>query len=325
MVKITFEGERYTCTDSESVLDCLTRHGHDIPSSCHSGVCQTCMMRAVNGNPPAEAQTDLKATLAAQNYFLACSCKPKSDLEVVLAGSEVVQRVTARIVDKQTLNQEIVKISLRCQQPFTYQPGQFLNVFRRDGLSRSYSIASIPQENETIDLHVRKLEGGQMSTWLHDELAIDDELDVSGATGDCFYVPGDPSQNLLLVGTGSGLAPLWGILRDALARGHHGTIHLFHGSHSVVGLYLIDELRTLTQHHENFHYTPCVSSDDVPEGFTPGRADQVALKQYPKLDGWRIYLCGHPEMVAVLKRRAFLSGASLQDIYADPFVISSQK
>ena len=54
-----------------------------------------------------------------------------------------------------------------------------------------------------------------------------------------------------------------------------------------------------------------------------GRADLVALTDWPNLKGWRVFLCGHPEMVKSAKKRAFLSGAAMQDIYADPFVLSS--
>ena len=80
MPRIFFEKQSYACQDNESVLDCLTGHGVPVPSSCRSGICQTCLMRAVEGAVPLAAQQGLKETLRAQNYFLACVCKPTNDL-----------------------------------------------------------------------------------------------------------------------------------------------------------------------------------------------------------------------------------------------------
>ena len=128
---------------------------------------------------------------------------------------------------------------------------------------------------------------------------------------------------LLLIGTGCGLAPLYGIVRDALDHGHSGPICLFHGSSTHDGLYLIDELRHLAEHYANFFYTPCISSEPVRKGFAAGRAEQVALDTMKSLKGVRLYLCGHPDMVRETKRKAFLAGASLKEIFADPFVINS--
>ena len=55
-----------------------------------------------------------------------------------------------------------------------------------------------------------------------------------------------------------------------------------------------------------------------PDGLT--RSYSVA--RLTALKNWRVYLCGHPDMVKATRKQAFLAGASMKDIYADPFVIS---
>ncbi|MDX1253031.1 MAG: 2Fe-2S iron-sulfur cluster binding domain-containing protein [Gammaproteobacteria bacterium] len=322
MPHIHFEGKSHPCQDDESVLDCLTRHGVAIPSSCRSGVCQTCLMRAVEGQVPEAAQQGLKETLRTQNYFLACACKPKGDLGVARPDVMASARTQVTVLAKEILDGNIIRLRLGCPLPLDYRPGQFLHLHRADGLVRSYSIASLPQSEEPLELHVRHLAGGRMSGWINNTLQVGDTLEVSQPAGQCFYLPGQPEQGLLLIGTGSGLAPLWGIARDALAQGHTGPIHLYHGSHGPDGLYLVQELRALARRYPNFHYTPCVSGLDVPEGYATGRAEDIAFSQLPKLAGWRVFLCGHPGMVAKARKKAFLSGASMKDIYADPFVLA---
>jgi len=324
MPVITYDKQLYQCQDGETVLQCLTRHGVSIPSSCESGVCQTCLMQATRGRPSATAQQGLKDTLQVQHYFMACVYTQEGDMDIVLAGADITHLVETKVVCKEPLSHDILRICLQPEEPLDYKPGQFINLYRPDGLVRSYSLASLPQRDEPLELHVRILPGGNMSVWVQDELKPGDHPAIEGPVGDCFYLPGRPQQNILLVGTGTGLAPLWGIVRDALDQGHRGRIHLYHGSYNAAGLYLVNELRALERAHKNFIYTPCVDEAGVADAgdVTVERADLVAMVAIPDLKSWRIYLCGHPEMVTVMKKKAFLAGASLGDIYADPFVYS---
>jgi len=322
MPLLQFQQKTYDCAPGETVLDCLTREGEAIPSSCRSGSCQTCLMRAVSGAaPPAAAQNGLKPTLRAQGYFLACVCRPQEGMEVVLAGEDVAQRTPAVVVGKERLNADILRLTLRCARPFEYQAGQFAHLYRNDGLSRSYSLAGLPRPDGLVEFHVRRLPGGAMSAWIHETLEVGDTIDVAGSYGNCFYMPDAPTQGMLLIGTGSGLAPLWGIVSDALKQGHTGPIRLYHGSWKPEGLYLGDALRHLAAEHPNFTYVPCVDKDAT-EDHREGRADLLAHADLPDLKGWRVYLCGHPDMVKSARKRAFLAGASIQEIYADPFVLT---
>ncbi|MFC1750096.1 FAD-binding oxidoreductase [Pseudomonadota bacterium] len=248
---------------------------------------------------------------------MVCTCKPKEDISICLAGEDAVTKIVATLKEKTTLSDKIFRLRFKCDSPFDFQPGQFINLHRQDGLVRSYSIASLPSEN-TVELHIELIDNGQMSNWLRDELQLGETVELDGPHGECFYIQGALEQKLLLVGTGSGLAPLWGIARDALTQGHQGEIHLFHGSRETDKIYLTEELKQLATEHSNFFYTPCISGENIP-GYTHGRANETALEQHPKLGGWRIYLCGHPEMVNGTKKKAFLAGASFNEIYADPF------
>lgn len=278
-------------------------------------------MRATHGTPPAASQSGLSPTQRQQGYFLACICVPTEDMSVELADDRARNKISATVVDKTTLSPRIVRLRLQPKQTFDYRPGQFLNLHRPDGLSRSYSIASIPNE-KFLELHIDRIEGGKMSGWVHDELTLGNDVMIDGPHGNCFYLGGHREQPMLLIGTGSGLAPLWGILRDALAQHHQGAIHLFHGSHDANKLYLSAELHHLASDYPQFHYTPCLSGDEQP-GYAHGRANDIALAQLGSLKGWRVFLCGHPAMVKNTQMSAFLAGASMQEIYADPFTISA--
>ena len=321
MSNITIGEATYTCQPDETVLDTLLRENIQIPNGCRQGICQSCLMRSLDKSPPVSAQRGLKDTLQKQNYFLACMCHPEQDMSVALPDQQRVL-IEASVIRKQFLSADIVRVVLQYQGEFNFFAGQFINLQRPDGLMRSYSIANIPACDNTLEFHIRRLPNGQFSAWAYDELKTGTPLILSEAQGSCHYLPGKSEQPLLLIGTGSGLAPLYGIITDALTQKHSGNIHLFHGSRDINGLYLMDEMRELAAKFENFNYTPCLSGADVAAEFAKGRVHDVALASTQSLKGWRVYLCGHPEMVNQTKKMAYLKGASLSDIYADAFHVT---
>lgn len=321
MATLRYDNKSFELAENQSVLECLSGHGVPVPHSCRVGVCQTCLMCATAGTPPASSQIGLKASMKFSKHFLACLCQPTEDLEVAMPDD--IHEATHALVHKlEMLNHDIMLVELEALSPFDYLAGQFINLVHDNLHVRSYSTASVPRLDKYIQLHVRRLPHGKVSGWIHEELGIGEHIEIRGPSGDCIYVPGQPEQPMLMVATGSGLAPLYGILRDALDQGHQGPIRLFHGSRDINGLYLTDELRELAQRFPNFAYFPCLSGFHVPEGYTAGRVHEAALRETPDLKGWRVYLCGHPEMVKVMRKKAFLAGASLQDIHADAFNVS---
>jgi ferredoxin-NADP reductase len=285
------------------------------------------MLEATGGSAvPAEAQRGLKDTLRARGMFLACACRPGGDMTVRLPSGGSA-RLPAVVHHVESIGRDVVRVRIACPAPFAYSPGQFVNLVRpRDGLIRSYSLASLrprtapPDEPDLLEFHVRKVAGGRMSVWLHDHARPGDAVELSEALGDCFYLPGRPEQPILLVGTGTGLAPLYAIARDALRHGHTAPIRLYHGAREPAGLYLADELWRLQKLSPNFTYVPCVMTGPACRGERVGAIDQIVLADLPKLAGWRVFLCGDPSLVNMLRKRVYLAGAAMKDINADAFV-----
>jgi CDP-4-dehydro-6-deoxyglucose reductase len=321
MPELTFEENTYTCREGESVLECLQRHDISVPFGCRAGVCQSCMMRAESGALPKAAQGGLNDRLRIQGYFLACQCRSDHALSVarVDAAATQVKAVLTRI---EPLSANVLGVWMKPEESIAYQPGQFMN-FVRDDLIRSYSLASVPTLQDELEFHVALMPGGRMSGWLHGDAAPGDSLNLQGPQGSCFYVSGSPEQPLLLVGTGTGLAPLYGIVRNALASGHSGPIHLLHGALEVEGLYLVDALKQLDCDHANFSYTACALRPSEHTDIAFGDIGELAIASHPDLKGWRVFLCGDPDTVKILQRKTFLAGASMSDILADAFLPST--
>jgi NAD(P)H-flavin reductase/ferredoxin len=317
MASVRFEGVSYALMDGESVLDGLLRHGRRLSYSCKAGVCASCVMKAATGAVPQKAQAGLKDSWKARGYFLACSCVPDGDMDVVSPDTDL--RFPAAIRSIRKLSADVVEARLVTDSAMDFYAGQYATIVREDGLARSYSIASLPEEGE-LELHIRKIPNGAMSTWFHEQARAGDRVTVIGPSGECFYVPGREDQPLLLAGTGTGLAPLYGILRDAIARAHRGTIYLFHGALHTGGLYLVNELRDIARQHTQVSYVPSVLRGDAEEGLVVGALDQAITTRIPNFSGWRGYICGDPGIVQSLKMKLFLAGMASKDIHADAFI-----
>lgn len=317
MAVVTFQESELEIAEDQSVLEALLAAGYEIPNRCRSGVCQSCVLQATSGAPPMSAQSGLKDTLKVQNFFLSCQCYPKKDLTVAFRES-ILRTYKARVVSKANLASNILGLTLRVEKGFHYHPGQYVNFIRDDGLTRCYSLASHQPYTQLLDFHIELFDDGQMSSWIANELQLEDSITLQGPMGDCFYVPDKTMHSsILLIGHGSGLAPLLGIVEDALSQQHQGELHLFHGVKTQECLYLCEHLNALAAEHAQFYYYPCVISSSA-------AATDCALKHVPDLTQWKVYLCGSPDMVKASKRQVYLAGAALPDIYTDEFVCWEQ-
>lgn len=313
MPRLVFDGRAVETADGQTVLAALDAAGVKIDSSCRAGICQSCLVQKVEGDLPAAAQAGLTPAQQAQGLFLACVCTPTGPLSIAPAGA-ARHRTEASVRSLDRLSDSVLRLRLDPAGPFPYRAGQFVSLVL-DGLVRSYSLAGQPERDDFLELHVRILPDGRMSQRIANDLAPGSRLTVAGPAGGCFYDGVDPDQPLVLAGTGTGLAPLWGILNDALARGHRGPIRLYHGALSAGGLYLVDEIRAVARQHPTLEYLPCVRGED-------GSGDlvhTVMAREAAPNAGW-YFLCGDPVLVAKLRKSLFLAGARRERIRADAFV-----
>ena len=321
MPAILYKDKTYNSQDGETILQTFLRHGVSIPFSCKSGICHVCLLRATSGKIPPESQKELKANLIDKSYFKACCCVPEEDMSVEDPRTADMFAYGV-IAKKEMLAKDVCRFLIEPSTDIYYHSGQFINLRRDDGEMRSYSLSSVPSEDYFLEIQVKKVENGLFSHWMFNVLCEGDEIEIQGPNGNSYYQAVDKEQPLLLIASGTGVSPMFGIARDALHSGHKGDIHLYHGSHHRDGLYLDEQLKALAQEYEQFHYTGCISgSESIPENsiYQAGRANDVALKQHPYLENWQVYLCGHPEMVKDTQQQAIDYGAKSDAIHCDPF------
>lgn len=123
----------------------------------------------------------------------------------------------AEIVDVVEETERARTFRLRTRSPLSHRAGQHLIVrlTAPDGYTamRSYSIASAPGGTADVDITVERLDGGEVSTFLHDVAERGDELEIRGPVGRWFVWDGRTPA--LLVAGGSGIVPVMSMLRHA--------------------------------------------------------------------------------------------------------------
>jgi ferredoxin-NADP reductase len=151
--------------------------------------------------------------------------------------------------------------------------------------SRSYSVASPPDGSNELEITVERLDGGEVSTFLHDEVVAGDELEVRGPIGGWFVWDGDTPA--VLVGGGSGVVPLMAMLRLARRMDRADLVRLVVSVRSTGDLYYADEIAGPE--------TTIVYTRSAPPGSArpPGRIAPADVPQ-PFDPAATAYVCGSP-------------------------------
>lgn len=300
----------------ETLLESLLAAGIRLPSGCRSGVCQSCLVQCTSGPIPPSAQAGLRSDLRESGHLLACQLRPESDLSVRHPDPGGL-RWCSRVVERVDLCDDVFRLRLERPAGFRFRAGQYVSLWQDETVCRAYSLARPPQAG-FLEFHIKHVPNGKVSGWLARRTA-GDSVGLQGPMGTCYYQQLDAAADrpLLLLGTGTGLAPVFGVLLSALAAHHAGPMHLIHAVRGRSQAYLHSELQVLADRYENFSYH--LHLEDL------STLDLRLLELSASFSGWDIYLCGQPETVYRLRKLLFLAGASCRDIHADAFIRQSAR
>jgi len=170
-------------------------------------------------------------------------------------------------------------------------------------------------------MHIRHVDGGGFTGWVFDELKERDILRLEAPLGTFFIRNDRLDRPMILMGGGTGFAPLKSMLEDLLAQNDKRPLHLFWGANSQADLYMHKQAREWAEQHEHIQYSTALmeSADAKASGSFNGFVHQAVLQQYEDLSGFDIYMSGPPAMIDT-SRSAFLeSGAEKRRIFFDSF------
>ncbi|BCD86952.1 hypothetical protein PSm6_33590 [Pseudomonas solani] len=311
MPEIEVAGRRWTVPPSSNLLDQLNAAGCKVPFSCRAGSCHACLVRCLAGEPLDARPEALDPERRAEGWRLACQCQVVGDL-VVEAFDPQRDGIPAEVVALDWLG-DVARLRLRPQRPLRYSAGQHLLLWSAEGIARPYSLASVPGEEPWLEFHIDCRQPGAFADALR-QLGIGGTLRLGELRGGALhYDPDWAGRPLLILASGTGLAPLWGILREALRQHHQGAIRLIHLAHDPAAHYLAEPLRALAARHDSLRV----------ELTTPAQLQGVLADLRLVSRQTVALLCGSPASVEDFARRLYLAGVPRNQLLADVFLSRS--
>ncbi|MPQ98381.1 oxidoreductase [Modestobacter sp. I12A-02628] len=202
----------------------------------------------------------------------------------------------ADVVGHERRTHEVAVVWLRPREPFPFRAGQSfsLETDLRPRLWRYYSPANAPRDDGLLELHVQARDGGPVSSALVRQLRVGDVVRL-GPPGGRLVLDGDPDRDLLLIGAGTGLAPLKALVDQVAREGPTRRIDLFVGARTEDAHYDRADLQRLEREHPWLSVTLAVSRDEL-SSLPRGDVADVVLQRGP----WRsreVYVAGGPATV----------------------------
>jgi ferredoxin-NADP reductase len=189
--------------------------------------------------------------------------------------------------------------------PFTFVPGQFMNVAFWIGgarMNRSYSISSSPNERADVCLTVRREPRGAVSRHIDDLLEVGDLVETGGPVGK-FTFSGTESDSIVLIAGGVGITPMMSISRYLTELSWPGDIFFIYACRAPVDFIFAKDLAALEHQNSKLHVVVTMSRAEGTDWKGPrGRITKELLTQsIPDLGSRRIHLCGPPTMMDATK------------------------
>jgi len=321
--------ERFEVLDDEPVLAAGLRAGLHLPHSCRGGSCGACEATVLsgrvhypNGLPPGLSEAE-----AASGRALLCQARADTDLELearALAVPEEVRirRLPCRIERREPLCHDVMRlvVKLPSLEPFVFLAGQYVDFLLPDGGRRSYSIASPPHEPERLELHVRRVEGGQFTTQVFEELGERSLLRLEGPLGG-FWLREESDRPVVMVAGGTGYAPIKSMLRHLMHVGARQPVHFYWGVRRPRDLYEGQRLLRWAAQYDWLRFTPVMSEAQAEDQWQGrhGWVHEAVLEDYGSLSEVDIYAAGPPPMIAVIQELFPARGLPQGRLFFDSF------
>ncbi len=257
------------------------------------------------------------------------------------AGALHIKRLPCRVERVERLAHDVMGVYLRLPpaESFDFKPGQYIDVLLSKGRRRSFSIASPPHDARPLELHVRRAPGGEFSEHVFAEELRGAVLQLEGPLGNSFYresagaeasgvvtpgvvtpgvvtpgvatpgvatpgaaTPGAAARPLLLVGGGTGIAPLKSILRHVLEKALPRRMTLYWGVRAERDLYAHAFLEETARSDPRLRYVPVLSEPSPAWGGRRGFVHEAVLGEVEGLEHHEIYASGPPRMIEAMRR-----------------------
>ena len=267
---------------SKNILDSVLAFNYPAPHQCKRGDCGSCKARVLSGEVEhiSRPKLLLSEEEKEQQLFLACSAKPKTDIEIefldditAISAENINENLDVAYKKLQGINAEIIKIIisadfrtiicfLKLREPMNSIPGQYIKLsVEKIKEPRPYSIASLSEDGLEIELHMRYYDKGKIADYMSRN-PIGDAVTVEGAYGAAIYSESYYDFDIVAICSGVGFAPLKAIIIEALKRDATKHVHLIYYRRNEQDIYDRKFLKEIAKKYENFVFDEIATRDE---------------------------------------------------------------
>ena len=323
----------------EAILAAAIRAGVGLPYGCRDGACGSCKSRLIEGRVLHGAHQHKALSLAEEDagWILTCCATPQTDCVVQArtvagAGEYPPLKMPARVasLSRPAPDVTVMSLQLPANTTFKFRAGQYVEFILRDGARRSYSMATAPEQLGSpplIELHLRHMPGGKFTDHVFSAMKEKDILRVEGPLGS-FFLRDDSDKPIVLLASGTGLAPIKAIVEHMRAKGSARPAVLYWGCRHKADLYQHTWALDAAASMPKLRYVPVLSearAEDDWHGRT-GFVHRAVMADLPDLSQHEVYACGAPVMVDAAQRDFVLRCGLPEDaFFADSFTSEADK
>lgn len=314
-----------------SLLETLTQEKIFIPSACGGrGTCGYCKCKVISGGGavlPTEtaflSDEEKKAGIR-----LSCQLKVKQDIIIELPSEllsvKEYETVCTKITDL-TYDIKEFRFELKNPEKVKYTPGQYIQLLcpeypnNPEQVYRAYSISSDNNQDNIIELVIRKVPGGICTTYCFEHLKQGDTVILNGPYGE--FRLSETDKPMIFIAGGSGMAPMKCLLHQMSNTSNNRQCTYYFGGTTVKDHFYSDLMADFQSKLPNFKYIPVVSGKEQSDGWTGrrGLVTEAVADDYKDLSGLEAYLCGSPGMIDASIKVLTSLGMPEESIFYDKF------
>lgn len=231
-----------------------------------------------------------------------------------------VKIIKGKFTEIENLAEKTRLFTIELDDEISFESGQFVNlIFEHEGkvFKKPYSIASSKENKDILQLIINLVEEGEATPSLFLK-KVGDSCKIQGPLGLFKLNAEQPMEKVVLIGTGTGIAPLRSILFELLKERAEREIILVYGSRFGNSILFEREIDELVYSYPHFRFIKVISRpDDNWSGRTGYVQDNLDIVDFLNSE---IYICGRPQMVGSVREKALLNGASEEFIYSEKYV-----